>query len=248
MKTHSTRGEITLGSLALIALVALVVGIAAPKPKFLDGRSREADKSAEVSAEVEKRVGEQLAANHKTAATVSASLNQMGVAASQLPDSPQKQFIVREGVWLSPLLPPPDPAALLAAERRRVAILEGKLELADKLYATANKERAALLARAAKAEAKADAAFASRRAMDGQLAESAAYQRGQQAVIGILAAIVVLVVILWILAKVNGFTPQTLGRMIADIRSGESADVVFDRYVPERLHRKVRHAASDAKT
>jgi hypothetical protein len=35
--------------------------------------------------------------------------------------------------------------------------------------------------------------------------------------------------------------------MIADIRTGEAAEVVFDRYVPERLHRAVRHAASDAK-
>ena len=242
----NNKGEVTLATLGLIVLGTLVIGFFIPKPKFLDSRSREADKSSEVSAEVEEAVRKAQKADNEKGEVVAASLNQIGVAAGQLPESPQATFIGREAAFVSPLLPAPSPMALLASERRRVALLEGKLELADKLYAEGSKDNAKLLERAVKAEAKLDAAQVARRGVDSQLQESAAYARGQDAVIGVLIGIVVLVVVLWVFAKVNGFGPKTLGNMLADIRSGESAETVFDRYVPVRLQRDVRHAASDA--
>lgn len=212
MKTRSTLGEVATGTLLLIVLAGVVVGWVAPKPKFLDSRTRDAKASVEASAEVERRVSEAVAAEQAKGAQVAASVQQIGVAAGQLPDSPQKTFIVREGVWLSPLLPPADPAALLAAERRRVAIMEGKVELADKLYAKAAADNAALLARAAKAEAKLVAAMSERREVDTQLAESAAYQRGQQQVIGVLSAIVVLIAAGWIYASLRAGKLSRLAR------------------------------------
>lgn len=242
----NNKGEITLATLGLIVLGTVIVGFFIPKPKFLDSRSREADKSSEVSAEVEEAVRKAKKADNDKGEVVAAGLVQIGVAAGQLPDSPQATFIGREAAFMSPLLPPPSPVALLASERRRVALLEGKLELADKLYAQGTKENAQLLERAVNAEVKLGAAQEARRAVDVQLQESAAYARGQDAVIGVLVGIVVLVVVLWVFAKVNGFGPKTLGNMLADIRSGDSVVTVFDRYVPVRLQRVVRHAASDA--
>jgi hypothetical protein len=209
------RAEIATGTLVLIALVGLVIGFAAPKPKFLDGRSREADKSAEASAEVEKRVAKAVEAEQAKGAVVAASVVQIGVAAGQLPDSPQKTFISREaGVVLPPLLPPPDPDALLAAERRRVAILEGKLEHADKLYAAAVKDSERRLERAVKAERKVAESFAERREMDTQLAESAAYARGKDAVIGMLGAVAILCVAGWLYAGLRAGKLSRFARKI----------------------------------
>jgi hypothetical protein len=238
MKTKSTLGEVATILLAGVAVVALA-GWLGPKvmPSFFDKRTKQAEQSAAASAAVEARVAAERAAQEKAAATVSASLNQIGVANSQAPDSPQKTFIGRELVWLSPLLPPPDAAALLAAERRRVAILEGKLELADKLYATANRDRADLLTRVAKADARAEAAFAGRRAVDTQLAESAAYARGKDAVIGLLFAVAVLSVVLWLYTKFTTLGRVDIARMANRAREtgGNIVDAI-DHVVPDAWH------------
>lgn len=245
---RSIRGDGGVSLLLAGAFVVALFGWLAPKvaPSAFDKRTREANQSQAASAEVEKRVAAAVEAEQAKGAVVAASVQQIGVAAGQLPESPQKTFIVRESGWAAPLLPPPDPAALLAAERRRVAILEGKLELTEKLYLQGTADNATLLARAAKAEAKLSAAYAARRDADADLAESAAYARGKDAVIGCLAAIAVLCGLGWVYAKLNGFSAKTLGQMITDLRAGESAEAVFDRYVPVRLQREVRHAASDA--
>ena len=240
------KGEVTLVTLGLIVLGTVVIGFFLPKPKFLDSRSREADKSSEVSSKVEEAVSKARKADSEKGEVVAAGLVQIGVAAGQLPESPQATFIGREAAFMSPLLPAPSPTALLASERRRVALLEGKLELADKLYAQGTKENGKLLERAVKVEVKRDAAQVERRGVDSQLQESAAYARGKDAIIGLLAGIVVLVVVLWLFAKLNGFGPKTLGNMLADLRGGDSLESVFDRYVPVRLQKDVRHAASDA--
>lgn len=246
MTIMKARGEIAAGTLLVIAVLAVAVGMFAPKPKIFDSRSRDADKSQRASADVEKRIEEANAVAEKTGAVVSASVNQIGVAASQLPDSPQKAFIQRESAWVSPLLPPPDAEALLAAERRRIAILEGKLDLSDKLYAKATKDNEALIERAAKAEAKLNDALKERREVDGRLSEAAAYARGQERIIGILCGVALLAFAGWVFAKLNGLSPKTLGAMMADIRSGDNPQEVFDRYVPVRLWKSVRHAASDS--
>ncbi len=207
MKTaahRSTLGEAATLLLAGMALVTLA-GWLGPKilPGTFDRRTREAEQSQDASAQVEQAVAKAVQAEQAKGAVVAASNVQIGIAAGQLPDSPQRTFIVRESAWVSPLLPPPDPAALLAAERRRVAIMEGKVELADRLYRDAAKDNAALLARAAKAEARAEAAFSARREADTALVESAAYARGKDAVIGLLAAVAVLCVVLWLYARVH---------------------------------------------
>lgn len=248
MKTR--RAEIATGTLLVIAFGAIALGMfIRPRVPALDSRTRDAKASVEASAEVEKRHSEALAAEQAKGAKAAASVQQIGVAAGQLPDSPQREFIAREAsLVIPPLLPAPDPKALIEAERRRVAILEGKLQLADRLYADATKDNAALIARATKAEAKLAAALAERRETDTRLVEAAAYSRGKDAVIAALAAIIVLCVAGWIFAKLNGIGPRTLGMMSADLRAGHNPQEVLDRYVPVRLWKSVRHARVDAES
>lgn len=240
----NTRAEVTLGILLLVGLGAAVLALAVPKPKFLDSRSREADKAVDTSKAVEEAVAKANAANAKLGATVAASHAEMGTAAGQLPDSPQKEFIQRELVWLSPLLPPPDPQALIAARDRRIAVLEGKVELIAKLYDRADKDRAAALALAAKAESKATAAFESKRESDAQLQESAAYARGKDAVIGVLAAIAVLAIALYGYAKLTGFGRADIARLANRVRSGMNPIEAIDATVPDWMHDSIKATAA----
>jgi hypothetical protein len=248
MKTphpRSIAGAVAESVVLGIAVVALA-GWLGPKvlPSLFDKRTKQADQSQDASAAVEQAVSKAVEAERAKGAAVAASVQQIGVAAGQLPDSPQKSFIVREGTWMSPLLPPPDLAALLASERRRVALLEGKLELADKLYAQGAKDSAALLARAVKAEAKAEATFASRRAVDTALAESAAYARGKDMVIGLLFAAFALAVCLWLYAKATGLSRVDIARMANRAREGASAMDAIDAVVPDSWHDKIAAQAA----
>lgn len=242
---RSIAGEVATVILVGVAVVALA-GWLGPKllPSVFDKRTKQAEQSQDASAAVEKAVVKAVQAEQDKGAVVAASVQQIGVAAGQLPDSPQKQFIVREGIWVSPLLPAPDPAALLASERRRVAILEGKLELADRLYAQGTKDNAALLVRAVKAEAKAEAAFAGRREADSALAESAAYARGKDAVIGVLFALAVLCGLGWLYARFTGLSRVDIARMANRAREGGSALEVIDAVVPDSWHDSIEKTAA----
>lgn len=238
------RAEITLGILLLVGIGAAITALVMPKPKFLDSRSREADKSADVSKAVEAAVEKVNEANAMKGATVAASHAEIGIAVGQLSESPQKEFVQRELVWLSPLLPPPDQKALIAARDRRIAILEGKLDLAAKLYVDADKDRAAIISRAAKAEAKADAAISVRRDMDTQLQESAAYIRGKDAVIGVLLGISVLALCLYGYTKLTGFGRADIARLANRVREGMNPIDAIDATVPDWMHDSIKATAA----
>jgi hypothetical protein len=265
MKTRSTRAFAVIEVVAVVA----VVGWLAPKiaPSWFDKRTKQAEQSADASAEVEKRAAAELAATqaladarlkveHAKSAAVSASMQQIGLAAGQLDDSPQSLFIRRETTFVGPWMQPPDPIKLLESERRRVAYLEGRVDLADKLYAQATKDQVAanaksareitdLTARAVKAEAKAEAAFASRREVDTDLAESAAYARGKDAVIGVLAIIAVLAIALWLYVRFTSLPKVDIARMANRAREGRaSALEVIDAVVPDSWHDSVEKVAS----
>ena len=245
MKTRPRSSIAAFGVIEVIAAVAVAAWLG-PKiaPKLFDSRTKEAAASANASAEVEAKIAKAVEAEQAKGAVVAASVQQIGVAAGQLPDSPQRTFIVRESGWVAPLLPPPDPAALLAAERRRVAILEGKIELADKLYATVAKENAALIARAAKAEARVVKALAERRAVDTDLVESAAYARGKDAVIGVLCALAALCGIGWFIARKTSLPKLALAQMANRAREGQTAMDVIDGVVPDTWHDEIERMAA----
>lgn len=237
--TRAVIDPVTLGVIALVAIGAFT-WLAKP---FGTKETRAAQRSAEVSAEVEKRVAASNAAEQAKAATISASVQEIGRANAAAPESPSKTFIGRETSWLTPLMPAPDPTAQLAAERRRIAVMEGRLEEANLLYATAEKSRADLLARATKAEAATAAAFAARRQADQDLAVMAevnlALERRSNLQWAALACAGILAAFLWL----NGVSPAKIGRAIADIRAGNAPGEAFGNVLPEWMHARVQAAA-----
>jgi len=169
------------GEIATIALLALGLGtlfVLVAKPAWADKRSRQANDSKDASAQVEAAVAKAVEGEQKKAAQVSASVKMMGQAAAEAGNAPWAIFVAREANHIAPLLPPPDYKALYAAEARKRAVLEGKLELADKLYREDAKDKQRLLDDNAKLRAKVADSFRERREMDNELAETAAYARG----------------------------------------------------------------------
>lgn len=240
------RAPKSSGEIATIVVVVLALGALGAwlfKPRKLDGETRRAEASAAATAQVEQAVEQAVASERAKGAAVAASLQQIGIAAAAAPASPQTDYIGREAAWTAPLLPPPDAAAQLAAERRRLAVTEGRLDEARRLYSAAAQDRAALLARAERAETATAKAFSARRAADDALAEAAAAnlalsrRSAQQWFCIVLLAL--LAGFLWI----NGVSPAAIGRALADIRSGVSPASAFDAVLPEWIHSRVNRAA-----
>ena len=228
----------------ILILVLVALGVFVAKPKFLDSRTKEADHSAEASKKVEGAVAEAIAAEDAKGAAVAASLNQIGVAANQLPTTPQSIFISREVSFVSPLLPPPNPLKLLEAERRRSALLEGRLDEADRMYTAGVASNTKLLERATNAEAKAAVAFDTRRDMDKQLAESAALARGQQQMIAIISVIAALAVGLWLYVHFTSFGTADIARLVNRVNTGMNPIDAIDATIPDWMHSKIKTTAA----
>lgn len=233
---NKRSGEATL---IVVVVLAIAAGFMLPKPKFLSGESRRAEASQEATADLAKAIEDLKKKEDEKGAKVAASLQQIGVANGQTADSPQKTFIDRELNFVSPLLPKPDYASLLAAERRRVAIAEGKLELADQLYARAAKDNQELLRKVEKLEQNFQQALAQRRDVDLRLSEAAAAVRAREQVIGILFGVCVLVLALYVFAKINGVSLRSLAVTASDIRKGDDPVAALDRILSLSQQRKV---------
>jgi len=65
---------------------------------------------------------------------VSAGITSIKTANTMAPESPSKAYIDRETTHLIPLLPQPDYKSLYEAEARRIAVMEGNVDQANKLY------------------------------------------------------------------------------------------------------------------
>lgn len=133
-----TKGEATLTVIAVVALIGLAVMWF--KPSVAATNAKEVDKVTQKIEDSNQKIGEK----------VSASLNQIGVANSMAPESPSKNFISKEVSLATPLLPAPSMTELLEAEKRRVAVMEGRIEEANKLYSSSQKQNAELIAENAK--------------------------------------------------------------------------------------------------
>lgn len=234
--------------LAAIALVALA-GWLGPKvaPKFFDSRTKDAEVSKDATAELEKRLAAEREADEKQDAVVSASVQVMGQAAAEAGDAPWAVFVAREAGHIRPLLPAPDYKALYAAEARKRAILEGKLELADKLYRDDAKKSEKLLAENAEFRAKLKRALEERRETDARLAEAAAFSRGKDAVIGALAAGCVVLGLLWLYVKLNGVSLRSLGVAVRGIKDGDDPVSSLDRILSLKQQAKIAGIVSPQK-
>jgi hypothetical protein len=140
-----------------------------------------------------------------------------GEANRVAPESPSRAFIAREVPLALASLPAPDVEALVASERRKVAVMEGRLIEADRLYGDA-------LKRADEYQREAARAIAAKRASDLALVEAAAAERGaeQQAFWFMLLAGGAGALYLW--TKLSHVSPLTLSRVVNDIRSGVKED------------------------
>lgn len=201
----NTRGAATLLIVGVLALLG-VGGWGLSKTKWFHGESKRA-------AESTKTTDDLLAAQQKQGAVAAASVAKIGEANAVAPDSPSKAFISREVPVALASLPAPDVQALIEAERRKAAILEGRLQEADKLYGVA-------MQKADEYQKEAQRAIAAKRASDMALEQAAAESRGaeQQAFWFMLVAGAAVVLYIW--TKLSHVSPLTLSAAVQDIRNG----------------------------
>ena len=123
-----------------IVVVLAVFGVAGWMGKaFLFSDDK---KNAKESAEATEQL---LVAQQEQAASVAASVTSIGAANEEAPESPSKAFIAREVPEALALLPNAPKSALKAAEQRRMAVMEGRLHEANRLYAELRDENAYLI-------------------------------------------------------------------------------------------------------
>lgn len=219
------------GSTELVVLVVLLLvgGGALSLPSFFNKDKSRAKTSEKATAEL-------LEAQKAQGASAAASVVEIGRANTLAPDSPSRDFIEREVPLALSKLPAPDFKELLEAEQRRLAVMEGRLLEANKLYGQAS-------IRAEKLSMELERAVDARRNADKALllaAEARSAAQRQRLLFGLLAGSFAA---LWVLSKIYGIGPQTAGRIVADIRQGISPVQAFDSHIPDYLKPSVRRAA-----
>lgn len=202
---RSTKG---IANVVIILAVVLLGGGAwgISKTKWFSGDSRRAKTSTETTADL-------IAAKDKQGAVAAASVVKIGEANQAAPDSPAKAFIAREVPVALASLPAPDVQALIAAEQRKVAVMEGRLAEADRLYGDAMK-------RADEYQKEAQRAVAAKRAADLKLEQAAAETRGAEQQKFWFMCLAIAAFVLWAYVKITHISPGSLARAVADIRSG----------------------------
>jgi hypothetical protein len=209
--TTDTRG---LAPLVVIAAIAAVGALAlwTGKPKATHGDSRRAAESTTTTAAL-------VETTRKQGAEAAASVVKIGEANAQLPGSALSTFIGKEvGVALAKL-PAPDPQALIEAEKRKVAVLEGKVEAIASLYDAALKRADALDRERGKA-------LAARQEADLRLEQVAAERLGAERQRNQMMLVMAVAVALYIYVKVTHLSPASVAGAIADIRKGTYPDPV----------------------
>lgn len=226
---HQRAEAITV---VIIVLALIGGGLFVLKPKFLDGASKRAETSKTATAALD-------AATTAQGASAAASVAKIGEANTMAPASPSKDFIAREVPTALAKLPTPDPLALLEAEKRRVAVMEGRLTEAARLYETEAK-------RASQLQTERDAALAARRAADVAISEAAAAQLASERQSTILIGVCVLLGGLWLYARFFSITPASLGAAMAGVRAGENPISAIERVTAPWLHSRIHTAAKMA--
>ena len=209
---NNQRGEVV--TIVLICCALLGGLFLVKKPKVFDKRSKQADSSVVATANLENVTNER-------GSQAAASVVAISKANTLAPDSPTKDFITKEIPVALANLPAPDALALIAAESRRAAVMEGRAIEAEKLYAAA-------LQNASTLQKERDTALAARRAIDSQLVEAAALQRGAEGERNLFIIVAVLSVALWLYCKITHFSPSAIASAISDIRKGSDPVTSLD--------------------
>lgn len=224
---NNQSGFAVLEYFAVAAIIAIAGYFVAPK--LFDGASRRADQSVEATKALED-------ANRAQGAFVAASITSIQRANSDAPESPSKAFIgLESGLALSGL-PSPDYKALLESEKRRVAVMEGRIEEISGLYEKAGKRLSEL-------QKERDEAVLQRQAIDQKLVEAAAVSRGKDQVIVAMGLLALLLLCVTVYMKFFGINSATLGLMAADIRSGTPPIIAMDTHLAPWMLKKVQKHA-----
>jgi hypothetical protein len=237
----SNRGEIVTIVLLILGLTGL--GAYLFKPAFLNGESKRAKASKEASAHVETDTAALLAAERAKGSVAAAIVTEIGKANADAPAGPERDYIAKDVPLALDLLPNADLVALLAAEKRRAAVAEGKAEVIQKLYDAAYVDIQAVTKRATTAETKLDASFAARRQIDDKISEAAAVNLGLTRQRNQLIASVAVLFVLMVIYRLHLISPGSLGKMAADIHAGVNPITALDTYTAPWLQAAVRKAA-----
>jgi len=234
-----TRGTVIVEVALVVALLGL--GGIWVKNQFFHGDTKRAKESVKTTELVNTATDRLLEAEQAKGALAAASVTKIGEVAASSPDSPEKSFITREVPLALASLPAPDPKALLEAEKRRVAVMEGKLAEADRLYAKAIGRAEELSILAAKHKAELDEARAAKDKADAALVKVAAERRAREQQMLVIAGIGALIFIYAIWVKASHFSPHQVAASMTDIRSGVAPVVAIDTPSTRLQQFLVRH-------
>lgn len=204
MRTNQRGEALTAVLLAIIIIGGGAFGLS--KTKWFHGDSKRARTSEETTAALVTAVDRQ-------GGVAAASVVKIGEANASAPESPEKTFISREVPVALASLPKPDSEALIAAERRKAAILEGRLQEASLLYGDA-------MARAEKLEREKGAALSAKRASDQALAQVAAERLGAEQQAFWAFVFLGLVGALYVYTKMTHLSPAAVAAAVTDIKAG----------------------------
>lgn len=225
---------------ALAVLGALTWAVA---PQMFPGASRRAKDSGKATAAVEQTTAAVDRATAAQGGAVAAGLTQIGTANAAAPASPSRDFVGREVPHLLTMLPAPSPADLLAAESRRVAVMEGRAEEARRLYETAAARAAALQSERDAALAARDTAQAERRAVDEKLVAAAAAEHARTVQLGAALLLAAVLGAGWLWLKFHSVGKHGLAVLANDLRDHPPSLAALDSIVDERLKPGVRNLA-----
>lgn len=222
--TCNQRGDATIIVVLVVALAGL--GVFLFNPRSIHGESQRADASAKATSDLNAATNELLKAEKSRSAEAAASVVKIGEANAGAPESPEKSFIAREVPVALANLAPPDQMALIEAERRKAAVLEGRLEEASRLYRDAYAQAAALQRERDLANAALEQARIDRQKADQAILEAAAAHRAMQKQRNLFIVGVVVAGALWMWVKFTHFSPRQMADSVRDIRSKTYADPV----------------------
>ena len=239
---HSRKSISGSALVVVVVVLAITTLLSLFKPKILDGDSRRADASKQASTQVETGAQKALDAEREKGAEAAASVQSISNAVGDLPPSRATDFVRREIAVPLSLLPKPNYQALLEAERRRAAVMEGKLQLIESLYRDESSKTAKLLEDSNRTAAALQKAFVERRAVDSELAEVAAARLAAERQRNAFFLAAVAAVALWLFSKFYSVSPSSIGSIIADIRNGVDATTAFDTHTSPLLHKHIARA------
>ena len=222
----------------LCVLLAGALGFVTLKPKMLHGDSRRAAESTAATTELINANKEKEAVLKKKSAEAAASAEVMGSVVGSLPETPEKSFLTEENKVIRSKLEAPDSAALLEAEKRKVAVLSGQIDLARQLYGQAFEHAKDLEARTIKAEARATKAETERSAVDLRLEQIAAERLGAERTSNRYLVAIGLLVVLYAYTKITHLSPGALAEAAKDIAGGVTGQQALDN-VTTRLQQKL---------